>query len=1149
MKNNIQHIKHTIINGVLLVLLFIIPDNLLAQKNQVTVSGCVTDATGMTLPSTSVTLKSDNKIGVLTNAKGEFTITIPENSTLVFSFVGMKPQEVTIEKKKTFYKIVLEEDNQDLEEVVVTGYQRLKRHEVVGSTYTVKGDDIRIAGVNRLDMALQGLIPGVSITIPSGMIGTAAQVRVRGTSTIVGNASPIWVVDGMIREEPLPFEGQQLNDILSSGDMSSAMTSISESSISGVNPDDIESITFLKDAFAAAIYGVRAANGVIVITTKRGTNTQGRISVNFRSDISITPKRTYAQTDRMNSSERIELSKEIIESGLPFSQFPENTGYEGLYQQLITKRISNEEFNHQVTNMEKRNTDWFDILARNAISQNYTLSLSGGNEKLNFYGSVGYNNSLNSYKGNDQKRKTVTLNVDTKLRENLRTYLKFSANQSITNAYYTGVNPEDYALSTSRILAPDEWYLTNENTPEFKYTENNSTKIIKRDIRYNFLNELKHTGNENKNTNFDVQGNIIWNILPELKWEMTGAFSKTTTTANLWADDHSYAVSKIRGANYGELVTSEKDAWLALASALPYGGILNYNFTEQQSYTFRNQLNYGKTFGKDGVHAINIVLGNEIRSNTYTGQKGLEYGYMPDRGKSIDYNYSTQGIIEYVKKIYPNSNITDLITPDFSERHSTSIIDRVENNMSFYAILGYTFSTKYSISFNLRNDASNRFGENTNNRFNPTWSAGIRWEIGQENFFRQFGWLNALTFRGSYGYQGTAASNVGPDIIAQFNIAPDVLTGEQFLAIKQFANKDLKWEKTGNLNLGIDISLFDNRLFGTVEYYYKKTTDVISPVAIPTENGTTSMSINNGTVINKGYDLAVTIVPLQHKDLRWSISATTSFNRNKIKDNVDIPNLEKITDGSVIVDGYALGSFWSFPYIGLSNEGRPKFAIIDETPGTLTPVSGSLLEYMVYSGVKDPIFSGGLSTSFRYKQFTLGATFNIQLGHHKRLNPFMRSSTSSNGSGALTIPNPEKNASNILTKRWRNPGDEKHTNIPALLAKDEDLKNYLPDNSLSIDNYNATYRYTMYNLSDYRVVKANHLRCNNINVAYAFSRKQLEKTGLSSLVFGLTVTDPFIIKSKGLGKQDPETLSSNANRIIPVVDRQRKFSLSISLGF
>ena len=158
----------------------------------------------------------------------------------------------------------------------------------------------------------------------------------------------------------------------------------------------------------------------------------------------------------------------------------------------------------------------------------------------------------------------------------------------------------------------------------------------------------------------------------------------------------------------------------------------------------------------------------------------------------------------------------------------------------------------------------------------------------------------------------------------------------------------------------------------------------------------------------------------------------------------------------------------------------------------------------------------------------------------------MQSSSSSSGYGALKIPTPEKNASNVLTKRWRQPGDEKHTNIPALLAQDEDLKNYLPDNSLSMDSYNATYRYTIYNLSDLRVVKANHLRCNNINAAYSFSKKQLDKIGLNSLIFGVTVTDPFIIKSKKMGKQDPETLSSNANKVIPVVDRQSKVSFSIS---
>ena len=975
MKNNISYIKYTISRFVL-ILLVILPTYLYAQQNPITVSGVVKDKTGLTLPSASVTLKGDTKVGVLTDQKGEFKITVPEGSTLIFSFIGMKTQEITVNKKKLTYTITLEEETQDLEEVVVTGYQKLKRHEVVGSTYTVKGDDIRVAGINQLDAALQGLIPGVSITLPSGMIGTAAQVRVRGTSTIVGNASPVWVVDGMIREDPIPFDGQQLNDILNSGDISSSMASISGSSISGVNPDDIESITFLKDASATAIYGVRAANGVIVITTKRGKDTQGKINVNFRSDISITPKRSYSQTDRMNSAERIELSKEIIEAGLPFSEFPELTGYEGAYQQLVSKRISYTEFNQRVSRMESQNTDWFDILARTAISQNYTLSLSGGNKNINFYGSIGYNKSLNSYKGNDQERKTASLNIDTKPGKKLRVNMQFSANQTITNAYYSGVNPEDYALNTSRILGADEWYLTNAPQTEFYYMENNSKKTIKREIRYNFLNELKHTGNENKNTNINIQGNIIWNILPELRWEITGAFSKTNSTANVWADDHSYAVSTIRGANYGQLVTGEKDAWLALASALPYGGILNYNFTDQQSYTFRNQLNYGKTLGREGLHAINLAIGHEIRSNVYTGQQGMEYGYMPDRGKSVDYDYSKQGNLDYIKSIYPDCNVTDLNTPAFSQRHSISIIDKVENYMSFYGTIGYAYDTKYSFSFSMRNDASNRFGENTNHRFNPTWSAGIRWEIAQENFMRQFGWLSGLTLRSSYGFQGTAASNVGPDLIAKFNIAPDVLTGEQFLAIKRFANKDLKWEKTGNLNVGIDLSLFDNRLYGSIDYYYKKTTDVIAPIAIPTENGTTTMQINNGTVINKGYDLAVTVVPIQNTNLRWSISATTSFNRNKAKDNVDSPSLEKITDGSVIVDGYALGSFWSFPYIGLSGGGHPLFAIIDETPGTLSPVQGSLLEYMVYSGVKDPVLSGGLSTSFRYKQFTLGATFN-----------------------------------------------------------------------------------------------------------------------------------------------------------------------------
>lgn len=1140
------HIK-PYITGILLILLFTSSGILHAQNKTVKVTGTVYDESGITLPSVTITVKGQKGVGVLSDTDGKFTISVTEGSTLIFSFVGMKSQEVVVNSKQIPYRITLKEDSKSLEEVVVTGYQTLKKHEVVGSTYTVKGDDIRIAGINRVDAALQGMIPGVSITIPSGLIGTAPQVRVRGTSTVIGNASPVWVIDGIIQEDPLPFAGAQLNDILSSGDLSSSMASISGSSISGLNPDDIESITFLKDASATAIYGVKAANGVIVITTKRGSNTQGRINVNFRTDISITPRRTYSQTDRMNSADRIALSKEIVESGVPFSKFPQNVGYEGAYLQLINKEISMDEFNEKVTRMEKQNTDWFKLLGRNAVSQNYSLSLSGGNDKLNFYGSVGFNKALSSYKGNDQSNKTINFSVDAKLRDNLRTKFQFSASQSETNAYYTGVNPEDYALNTSRIIAPDDWYIINESKAYFQMDDGSA---ISREIRYNFLNELKHTGNENKNTKFQITGNLIWNITPEIKYELTAAFTRNSSEANIWADDHSYVVSKIRGANYGELVTGESDSWLTLASVLPYGGILNYNNTNQQSYTVRNQLNYGKVLDKDGNHALNIALGHEIRGNSYIGQQGTEYGYMPNRGKSVDYDYSQQANKDYILDIYKDINYRETANvPSYKERHSTVLTDQTENYLSYYATLGYSYSSKYTLSFNFRQDASNKFGQNTNNRFNPVLSAGIRWNVSEENFMRQFGWLSNLTLKASYGTQGKAP-DISPNLIANFNIAPDVLTGEQYLSIKNLPNKDLKWEKTRSFNGGIELSVLNDRIYGSIDYYYKKTIDAITYVNIPIENGTSNMAVNNGSLVNKGYDISLTVIPVKTRDIRWSINATSGFNRNEIKDNVDNATLEKITDGSVIIEGFALNSFWSFPYIGLSEKGSPKFAIIDQTPGSTTKVeTGTLLDYMVYSGVKDPVFSGGLSTSLRYKQLTLSASFNFQLGHHKRLNPFMRSQSTNGTSGQLRIPDPEKNASTQLNKRWRQAGDEKHTDIPALLSSDDDLSKYLPDNSLTLSNSGQVYRYQMYNLSDLRVVKADHLRCNNICLTYALPKNQLDKIKLSNLIFALTVTDPFIIKSKGLGKQDPESLSMNANSIIPVVDRQRKFSLSISLGF
>lgn len=213
----------------------------------------------------------------------------------------------------------------------------------------------------------------------------------------------------------------------------------------------------------------------------------------------------------------------------------------------------------------------------------------------------------------------------------------------------------------------------------------------------------------------------------------------------------------------------------------------------------------------------------------------------------------------------------------------------------------------------------------------PCYQPGVRWNVSEENFMRQFGWLSNLTLKASYGSQGKAP-DISPYLITNFNIAPDILTGDQFLSIKNLPNKDLKWEKTKSFNGGIELSILNDRIYGSIDFYYKKTIDAITYVNIPIENGTPNMAINNGSIINKGYDVSLTVIPIQTKDMRWSINATSGFNRNEVKDNEDNATLEKITNGSVIIDGFALNSFWSFPYIGLSDQGVPKFAIIDQTP-------------------------------------------------------------------------------------------------------------------------------------------------------------------------------------------------------------------------
>jgi len=1105
----------------------------------------VKDEDGHLLAGASVTENTSGATGAYsvriasTDSKGQVTVPTQANARLRVSFVGYESQTIAVNGHHQL-SVVLKTTQKAEDEVVITGYQNLRKWESVGSTVKVKGEDVRFAGIPRVDIALQGLIPGVSITIPNGVVGSNPKVRVRGTSTLMGNREPIWVVDGIIREDPYPFKDQNIDDILNAADKASmaAGLSIMSNGIAGLNPDDIEDITFLKDASATALYGVRAANGVIVITTKRGK--VGPTRINFRTDASITQRPSYRNTDLMNSAQRVALSKEIIEKGINYAapnntgggtaagtpmEGPQNVGYEGLYYRYLNKEISREEFNENVSRLETTNTDWFNELFREAINQNYTLNLSGGSDRSTFYASLGYNKTSNSAVGNDASRYSALMNMDFRLHPNVRLRIGLDAAGSKTNGFYAGINPMQYALSTNRVLNADQFYgLSDRRT---YIIQNGDYVYFTSHLQYNFKNELAHTGNTADNRRFNLNTNLQVNLTKDLNWELMLSRNFDRSTTERWADERSYVVANVRNANLGEF---PKGSLFEQQSPLPRGGILEREEMDRDAYLFRNTVSYNKTLGGSQQHSLNVMGGLEIRANQYKGTATKNYGYFPERGDVVDYDYTL-----------PNGPMADKY---YNRRTNT-----LTNFLSYYTSVTYTYKRKYTINFNGRNDASNRFGQYSNAAFNPVWAVGARWDVLQENWMQQrLHWLNTFTIRSSFGFQGNIVETVGPNLIAQYTSPVyNVISGDNYLNIKSMPYPDLRKEKTRTTNIGVDLSFLNNRLAVTFDYYKKYSKDLISLRVVPLEYGTSQMLVNGSDMTNTGYDLAVRVVPVRTKDWNLSLQFNTSVNRNKVVDPKYKPNIRTLTNGTALIDGKPVDGFWSFDYAGLSpKDGRPLFRYMDVDTNSALLKGTDPTQYLLYSGNAAPKIYGGMSLSLRYRNFILSGNFNIQLAYKLRLNPIMTAGSL----GQYLAPGADQNASSLLMNRWQKPGDEAFTDIPALYAADDAATNYFTDNSLAPIGSIIWYRYTMYNYSNLRVVDGSHLRCNNLALTYNFTPQQLRSMKVVKQVsLSANVTNPFLIASKKLHGQDPEIQSTEANIVTPNMPRMKTVSFSLNVGF
>ncbi|WP_231932290.1 MULTISPECIES: SusC/RagA family TonB-linked outer membrane protein [Butyricimonas] len=1057
------------------------------KKKSLKIVGLVTDADKLPLPGVTVMAK-DLKLGTTTDHNGFYSLflTKADDVVLVFSFMGMKTVEVKYTGQDSI-NVVLEEDVKALDDVVITGYGTTAKGNYTGAATTVKVADIMMAGASSIDQMLQGVVPGMLVQSGTGMVGSSPKIRVRGTSSLLGSQEPVWVVDGVVQRDPQPFNSEDNTKFSVDAD---DISQLAGNAISWLNPNDIETITVLKDASATAIYGSEAANGVIVITTKKAN--AGKVSVSYSGDFSIGQRPRYGLYDRMNSQEMMEFSKQMYEDRVVYPSTILEIGYAGLLKSYLDKKISKEQFDAQYKKMASENTDWFDLLFRNSFSHKHSLSISGGSEKIQNRTSLGYTDEKGEARGNNVALFTATSNttvnlIDSKLMVNL--LLKGTWRKAEGFAY--DVDPFKYAYNTSRVIP-----MYNEDGSLYyheKWATTGSSTVIrnKYNYLYNIQNELDNTGSENNTKSWGATLDLKWKILPGLEYQGLVSYSSSSADVKKFATERSFYASTLRGYDFEAYESSANEFGF---TRLPFGGLLETGLTDITSVTVRNALVYDRMF-KD-VHRMTLQLGIETNSSKTRGSTAKRYGYLRDRGETF------VNLPMTYKDLYSSGN--DPIDNDLAQGEAT-VLNKIDNKLSEYISAVYAYDNRYVLNVSARVDASNRFGQDKNKRFEPTWSVGAKWRVASERFAKELWWLNNLDLIASYGYQGNAVESVSPYLIAEQGGVNEYYN-DYLLNIKSLPYSDLGWEKTKTYNFGVDAAFLEGRLNFTVNYF-KKVSDVLSSRNLPRENGVEKAIVDGGEMTNTGYDFVINVIPVRTKDFTWQLSLNTAVTKNKVNKNQRVNTLNDYLDGSAVVNGEAFSTFYSFKYAGLNDEdGTPTFEYMDIENGE------SPRDYLVKSGKFTPDFSGGLNMMFKYRNWSLYALFNVQWGGHARL-PKLYDTDSNYG-----IPTPEQNVSRDLAKRWRKPGDK--TDIPSIPTSSAYID--LPTTASVAGSERRLY--DMYNNSDLRVANTDFIRCRSLSLSYDFEQKWLSRIGAQRLLLKASMTNPFMwVSDSKWNGLDPET--------------------------
>ena len=899
------------------------------------ISGHITDENGEPMIGARVMVPGTQKMTV-TDIDGNFYLAdaTPEEYIEV-SYIGKK----TIRRKAGSQRmnIIVSDDENLLNDVVVTGLQTIERGRATGAYNILDQKSMENIYSNSLTDKLEGIVPGLYVDPKLG-------IQIRGVNTLSAGTSPLLVVDGF------PMESDELN----------------------LNPNDIEQITVLKDAASASIWGIRAANGVIVVTTKRGNKDQ-KVNVDYSGTFTIGSKVDWDDLHMLNTKEYVNLAfDKLLVRGLNKSAFEGYNPLEAIYKQYEDGAITLENARSLVNQlgMYDNRQHVVDNFYRRPFTQQHNVSISGGTRNLSSYLSLNYDQRKSHVQRDEYNKFNVLFNND------LQLHPKFDVGFGVRGTFIrnedngTDLTMEGDFQPWQRILNDDGSYFNQNYTINDEWI-NALNELGFKDWHSNNLENMRMNDNTTKSYNVATQLKLAWRPIKGLELSTQGSYEiGNSETINIFSEDSYYTRNMVNSFTQVTLTNGMPSA--VSAHHIPVDGsikdMINLHTT---SYSWRNMISYGNSY-KDLDYKV--MAGNEIYE-----LKGHSYG---DRMFGFDSELLTSQSVNLAQL---QGGVTGWNGQTQSFSYQPTYSEMLQRYVSYFGTASATYLEKYNLFGSMRLDQTNLLTNASKFRNNPSWSIGAKWDVDKESFM-QVSWIDRLALRLAYGMSGNIDKSTSPDMVATAKTAM-FLRSLNYLSVTNPANPTLGWEKTYSFNIGADFSLLNNRLIGTIDYYHKTSKGLLANVETDPTVGWSNVKMNSAEVSNDGIDLSLRANIFTKTPIKWSSTLNFSYNHNEVTKLYFEPSVSSIysVNGNSPVEGHPVNHITTVRYGGLDDQGEPTFMKADGSQHPYTELPTLAVEDLNFNGRSTPAYFGSWLNEFRYHEFSLAVMFTYRLGYKMRL--------------------------------------------------------------------------------------------------------------------------------------------------------------------